>query len=731
MRKEIIFLFLLVFCLSTCPLFGQNNQQGNSNELNEKEFIEKYEKWLPERIVSAPRSTSENPPVPDISKNLDFFGEVYKQKNKNNRLCRLYFQCYEHAINADCPFPNLIKQLVEINYALNISDVPLYSIFPLLGRFYCIDCPAGREEDNVWIASIYRLKQDELPKDIKLQNESIIFTINSELQKKYGDHSGYLYSYRVFVTDIEKINQDKGDLHAKIKVIGYGSRQIVREGWYKIGDVIEFSHFSHKITNIVAPRDLNKEIQGHKCNLIGYVELDPEAVPLEKPKLEEIEFLPDPPEPSIPEPELTNEEKTEMRTWKLIYPENKIFEIQAAFIRIENEGVTLRKPDTKYERFHLKNFSESDRQLIQSIIEQRKKYSTENGIKFELIPLAPNPTFGNEEDDEQNTLLQVIGEKIEIALKIKNISNDIISICKAKLWTNNSYNVLGGTEFIKSVFNRKKPVPILFNQKDWLTLSPNEEYVYPISQNKFASWQLPRYGEKINFSQANYYIFSFDHDKLDLPLEMRKKLVESGVSAKIYIGKEYNSDVARAIQFYPPPIERKELLLPKIVKYIERTFTKAEVEEILKFNGGVDIYSDNAKDMIKTFLQTYTLAANELEELLIANVMIDGFERQEFIYRRLGMFGTDTAKQARDKMQVAAREKYKKELTDAVVEDEMTNEDTEDLPDTTTSSEPSPQSSPPQPTTKSITQSTAIYFVLSFILLFLVIIVTLIYRRKR
>ncbi|MDR2641468.1 MAG: hypothetical protein LBC74_01605, partial [Planctomycetaceae bacterium] len=592
---ETYILLIVLLLIFAGHIFCQERQENYAESKTDEEFVQKYERWLPELLISPPRSTSDNPPHPNINGGIRFFGEIYKQGKKDNILCRVVFHWSEHPIYHDCPFPELMKQLVKIHYNFNVSEVPLYTVFPLLGRFYYVDSlEGGREGKNSWQAFVRRLKKNELPEDIKLHKESIVFTINTELQKKHGDNSGHLYSYRIFVTDIAKINPDNADLHAKIKVIGNGSRQIEREGWYKIGDVIEFSHFSHKIINIVSSRELDKEIQGHKCNLVGYIELAPEAVPLDKPKLEEIEILPDPPERPAPEPKLTNEEKAEMRIWKVITPENKTVEVQAAFVKLENERVTLIKPNTDYGSLHLKYFSASDQKFIRDIIEQRKKYSAEAGIKFELISLSANPIFW-EEDEENETLLQVIGEKIELALKIKNVSNDIISICKAKLQTSNSYNVsiIGG--YIKSVFGSEQPVPISFNQKDWLTLKPGEEYVYPIPQNKFASWRLPQNGEKINFSHVGYYVFSFRHDRLDIPLEIRKKLVESGIPGKIYVGAEHGFAALRSFQFDPPPIEHKEFLLQKVIKYIERSFSRDEVAEILKENEGVDVYSDNAK----------------------------------------------------------------------------------------------------------------------------------------
>jgi subtilase family serine protease len=121
----------------------------------------------------------------------------------------------------------------------------------------------------------------------------------------------------------------------------------------------------------------------------------------------------------------------------------------------------------------------------------------------------------------------------------------------------------------------------------------------------------------------------------------------------------------------------KELLLQKSVKYIERTFSKDEVAEIVKQNGGVDVYSENAKDQIKVFLQLHSLSPIELEKLLIKYSDIEGFDRMESVYRKLAMFNTDESKQTREKMKSVALEKYKKELTDSPVETNNINDDDE------------------------------------------------------
>ncbi|MDR1290415.1 MAG: hypothetical protein LBK06_04355 [Planctomycetaceae bacterium] len=736
MRKEIVFLVLLICCLFICPLFGQNIQRDNSNELNEKEFIEKYAKWLPERIVSYGQLKGGARPDPNRD-NLIWL-KCDASKYESQWFFRIYFTAHDDA-HIEAPYSDFFAKLKSSDYQIQVNYIPRYSIFPIFGRFYYVDFlekfdESASEDIKYCLGVAHRLRSEEYPPEISLSHKSIVFLCMSpkqkeELRDREHTYNNKLHDYDVYVTDIQPPQNSQTKCRARIVLDSPGYRNIMREDWYEVGDILEFAQVKYRIINIVAPREL--EIRGHKCHLIGYVELDPQAIPLEKLRMEETEEYPS--QRPIPKPALTEEEKLEMRTWTITKADannkNVSQKVIAAFLRINEQIVHLRYQDMRYDAIQLNRFSQSDQKLIHEIVSQRNQFSAVDGIDFSFLPQDKNSEYA---DEKREVLKHVIGEEIRLILKVKNVSSSSISIYKKQLSDNDCYDVYlytGDWESMKSKFVKYKPISI--EPKDWITLEPNEEYLHLFQQDKFAGWQLPRKGFTSNFSMLGTNRFVYQHEKLDMPLELRKKLVANGIPAKIFVGREYGMSGVISIQVIPPPIETKELLLQKVVKYIERTFTKAEVEEILKFNGGGDIYSDNAKDMIKTFLQTYTLAANELEALLIANVMIDGFERQEFVYRRLGMFGTDTAKQARDKMQVAAREKYKKELTDAVVENEMTNDDKEDLPDTTTPSEPSPQLSSPQPTTKSITQSTAIYFVLLFVLLFLVIIVALIYRRKR
>jgi hypothetical protein len=132
MRKEICFLILSICCLSICPLFGQYNQRDNSKELSEEEFIEKYGRWLPERIVSYPTPEGGIPPLPDKNNIIQLICDGLKIEDE---WC---FSIEIHSYNKarfKAPYPDIIDTLGLSIYTAQVEYIPRYSIFPLFGRF--------------------------------------------------------------------------------------------------------------------------------------------------------------------------------------------------------------------------------------------------------------------------------------------------------------------------------------------------------------------------------------------------------------------------------------------------------------------------------------------------------------------------------------------------------------------------------------------------------------------
>jgi hypothetical protein len=658
---------VLVFLTATYFVHSQNDLTTKNHEDTMKDqFGNNNEEFFPEQIGSFCYSDISSLPIPNLpGSTFVFIKVVQKEDNQQQFYVRVtttntgYFSKWH-----DNQIHKMMSILSNSGYDMNTGIVQRYSVIPFLSEFYCVDCLEKKDnQTSKYVPFIFRLKPEEYPKNIILDKGGMVLPF----EQHNNSVTARLYNYKIFVTEIKKDNKI---ISVKIKLNSPGERRIVRENWYQKGDILEFSKFGHRIINIVPPQEIKKEIRGRKCQLIGYVELDPMAIPLEKPRLEEIESLPVSPASRAV---LTSTDETEIQTWHFSDNGNK-FEEQAAFIELKNREVVLRKSDSNNMFIPIENFSTEDQQLINNILTQREKYSTTEGIQFDIIPTTQNPKF----DVDKETLLHIIGEPIELTLKIRNISNNTISVCKGKLNANFYYNILNKHgQYIKSVSTNEKTVPISFNSKDWITLEPYKELMFLLPQNKFANWRLPSNGNVTNLSNIGFYLFSFHYNKLDISLDMQKKLIECGVPAKIFIGDDYLAWGLISIQIIPPPVEMKELLLQKSVKYIERTFSKNEVAEIVKQNGGVDVYSENAKDQIKVFLQLYSLSPIELEKLLIKYSDIEGFDRMESVYRKLSMFNSDESKQTREKMKSVALEKYKKELTDMPIETNNINDDNE------------------------------------------------------
>jgi hypothetical protein len=364
MRNDNLILCVCLFLFSQeCFALDQENQNKYSSNQGNNTFLEQYEKWLPNPIISEPMpaSSEEGPLMPsNLPHNMNFFSSgghgytnlsfgIYFDSNSGRSFSRLAGKNLEQY----CPFPNFIERMVEFGYTTANYPVARYSIFPLLGRLYYIDSPDAQDDKSEWIGYAYRLKPEEYPKEVNLSHESFVFPYD-------GQECGTLHNYAIEILNIEH-RQNEALLSARIYLRSPGSRKISRGGWYKIGDILQFYDKGHKIINIVAPRELKNEVRGHHCHLIGYIELAPEPIVLEKPHYEEVEILP---EPSLPKPQLTKEEKDNMRIWHSVDGIEK----EGVFIELRaNNDVVIKAPDSGFHVVPLNTFSSEDQILIRQL----------------------------------------------------------------------------------------------------------------------------------------------------------------------------------------------------------------------------------------------------------------------------------------------------------------------------------------------------------------------------
>jgi hypothetical protein len=179
-------------------------------------------------------------------------------------------------------------------YRLRYAGIRNNSLFPLLGSIYCFDEP--------WKHSAFRIADKDIPKGITLQRRSIIFAICDDTE--YLESTlGCSYDWKlIYILDYGQ-SQEPSDGIWVIVSNKYISKEELKNfqehplpgvevNKYKIGDLMTFTNVSHKIINIVLPdkkdiRTVNrKNADGTttklKCRLVGWVELDPTPIPIDK-----------------------------------------------------------------------------------------------------------------------------------------------------------------------------------------------------------------------------------------------------------------------------------------------------------------------------------------------------------------------------------------------------------------------------------------------------------------
>jgi hypothetical protein len=296
--------FTILYLLLTIPQsFADEVVDERAKEQEELKFFAQYDRWLPAQLIDKrPDDSGPGRPPSNLPDDTEF--SCIATLKGNARIFSFYYLTYFQNQTDLCPFPELMTQLAKGGYSTYMSGIPRYSIIPFFGRFHLLDCPNGKKTEKRWDVTAFRLKREEEPKGITLNRKSIVFLYTTPEQDKKGfsECRNHFYDYSIYIEYIKLNTQTKILIASRIN-------EKYREDIYKVGDILEFSKFGHKIINIVAPQELKDPIRGHKCFLVGYVELDPTPIPLTNPHLDEII----PPEyPAPPESELTAEEKKDI-----------------------------------------------------------------------------------------------------------------------------------------------------------------------------------------------------------------------------------------------------------------------------------------------------------------------------------------------------------------------------------------------------------------------------------
>jgi hypothetical protein len=173
----------------------------------------------------------------------------------------------------------------EIQYPqLKVGD-----IFPLINSCYIYSKGTGQAHGS----DAFRLKDEEIPKEIKLRGDTIIFLLTSDrrsiVAKKYYPQAVYLgeiFLQEISLNAIRKHPKKEGEYQIQLFVYHDGDTKPFQ--WYGVGDMLIFElkgerRWGVKIVNIVPPEEKpTRTIRGIECRLLGWFELEPELIPLDK-----------------------------------------------------------------------------------------------------------------------------------------------------------------------------------------------------------------------------------------------------------------------------------------------------------------------------------------------------------------------------------------------------------------------------------------------------------------
>jgi hypothetical protein len=161
-------------------------------------------------------------------------------------------------------------------------------IFPLINSCYVY----SKNTEQAHGSDAFRLKDDEIPKGTKLRGDTIVFLLTSDrrsfTKEDYPQavYLGEIFSQRISLNAIRKHPQKEGEYQIQLFVYHGDARKPFQ--WYGIGDMLIFElererRWGVKIDNIVPPEEKpTRTIRGIECRLLGWFELEPELIPLDK-----------------------------------------------------------------------------------------------------------------------------------------------------------------------------------------------------------------------------------------------------------------------------------------------------------------------------------------------------------------------------------------------------------------------------------------------------------------
>jgi hypothetical protein len=311
--------FLFLSFLMTKPSCSQIPvvHPSRSDEIQDSGELAYYFRWLENRIYTSKPSRNALPPSSTICGGQGAFSCTYQLIDGEDR-----YTLFASFFRGNCPksFRPFFTFLEDKNYRIRYIAIRKNTIFPLYGSLYCLDqADKPYSKFLTIVVSAFRISDNDIPKELTLQRRSIVFPICEDVKNFQGlgdpacqyEGSVYIVSYGLSPTPSEgpcvKLStsllvsqeEQRRQYEEFLKKYPnpyrdpqYSPCNGVKEGWYKIGDIVPFQTVAHKIINIVLPdkedcrivhrKNKDGSITELKCRLIGWVELDPTPIPLSK-----------------------------------------------------------------------------------------------------------------------------------------------------------------------------------------------------------------------------------------------------------------------------------------------------------------------------------------------------------------------------------------------------------------------------------------------------------------
>lgn len=299
---------------------------SRSDEIQDPQELGGYFRWLSDRIKTDRLSPNALPPRSSIFSGHGSFYCSCREVNGEDRywlsvVCSDYYNC-------PISYRQFIRDSLNKFYRIQYVAVRRNTIFPVFGSLYCLDEPNSEKIPTLrGIASAFRISDSDIPTGLTLQRRSIVFPIcddpailspGNASQYDGWNSDVYIVGYgpsptpsegpRVKITNTLMSPEEHKLVYEKCKLAReefikrnpnvppeecpFVEIPRMRQGWYKIGDVVPFQTVAHKIINIVLPdtedcrivhrKNNDGSITELKCCLSGWVELNPTPIPLNK-----------------------------------------------------------------------------------------------------------------------------------------------------------------------------------------------------------------------------------------------------------------------------------------------------------------------------------------------------------------------------------------------------------------------------------------------------------------